>query len=76
MLHRAQSVEEELARKKKGSEDEEMTEEAKLAIISSKFDFTTLEGCVGDIRKGFWNVESVNNYYKKKIRQTHSHFYQ
>lgn len=52
-----------------------MTNETKDAIIEAKFDFAALSGCVSDIRKGFWNIERINDFYKKKIRQTHSHFY-
>ena len=53
-----------------------MTKYTRQAIRESKFDYTTLAGVVSDIRKGFWSVERVNEFYKQKIRDTHSHFYQ
>ena len=28
------------------------------------------------MRKTFWNVDRVNNFYKNKLKETHSHFYQ
>ena len=53
-----------------------MTQATKEAIISAKFDFATLSGCVSDFRKRVWNIERVNNYYKNERNSTHSHFYQ
>ena len=53
-----------------------MTNTTKDAIIGAKFDFAALSGCISDIRKGFWNVERINSYYRNKVKQTHSHFYQ
>ena len=58
-----------------GDKAEQMTKETKDAILDAKFDFATLSGCLSDIRKGFWNVDRINAYYKNKIRLTHSHFY-
>ena len=63
-------------REKKQGKPDEMTNATKDSIIEAKFDFATLSGCISDIRKGFWNVERVNDFYKNKIKQTHSHFYQ
>ena len=31
---------------------------------------------MSDIRKGFWNIERVNDFYRNKLKSTHSHFYQ
>lgn len=72
--HRAQCVKEERVRK--NGEPDEMTNATKEAIIEAKFDFATLSGCISDIRKGFWNIERTNEFYKNKLKQTHSHFYQ
>ena len=59
------------------SNGENMMTQATLdSIIEAKFDFATLSGCVSDIRKTFWNIERVNDFYKNKLKQTHSHFYQ
>ena len=46
------------------------------AIIDSKFDFASVAGCMSDIRRSFWNLERTNEFYKKKIANLHSHFYQ
>ena len=61
---------------KRNGEPEEMTNVTKERIIDSKFDFSNLSGCISDIRKKFWNIDRINNFYKKKIKSTHSHFYQ
>ena len=31
---------------------------------------------MSDIRRSFWNLERTNDFYKKKIANLHSHFYQ
>jgi len=72
--HRVECVIEE--RKRKEGTSDEMTNATKDAIIGAKFDFATLSGCVSDIRKSFWNLERGNEFYKKKLKATHSHFYQ
>ena len=53
-----------------------MTKATLESIIQAKFDFATLSGCVSDIRKGFWNINRVNEFYQNKLKSTHSHFYQ
>ena len=53
-----------------------MTKATKDSIIARQFDFATLSGCVSDIRKGFWNIERTNEFYRNKLKTTHSHFYQ
>ena len=55
-------------REKKQGKPDEMTNATKDSIIEAKFDFATLSGCISDIRKGFWNVERVNDFYKNKIK--------
>ena len=61
---------------KRNGEPEQMTNVTKERIIDAKFDFSALSGCVSDIRKSFWNIERINDFYKKKMKSTHSHFYQ
>ena len=45
-------------------------------IIDSKFDFAELYSQMSDIRKSFRDIERTNSFYKSKISQLHSHFYQ
>ena len=61
----------------KGAEGgKEMTMASRQAIIDSKFDFASVAGCMSDIRRSFWNLERTNEFYKKKLTNLHSHFYQ
>ena len=53
---------------KRNGEAEEMTNVTKERIIDAKFDFSSLSGCVSDIRKSFWNIERINQFYKKKMK--------
>ena len=65
--------------KRKGSAsngEPQMTKASRQAIIDSKFDFASVAGCMSDIRRSFWNLERTNEFYKKKIANLHSHFYQ
>ena len=55
---------------------EGMTKVTRQAIMQRKFDYATLSACVSDIRKNFWNIGQVNEFYKNKLKETHSHFYQ
>ena len=73
MKHRVKQVEED--KKKRGGQPEEMTKVTKQAIIDARFDFATVSGCISDIRKSFWNIERVNEFYRNKLKATHSHFY-
>ena len=41
---------------KRNGEPEQMTNVTKERIIDAKFDFSSLSGCVSDIRKSFWNI--------------------
>ena len=61
---------------RRNGEPEEMTNVTKQAIIDAKFDFSALSGCVSDLRKSFWSIGRTNEFYRKKLKATHSHFYQ
>ena len=57
-------------------EVEGMTALTRKTIMQRKFDYATLSACISDIRKKFWDVGQTREYYKSKLRETHSHFYQ
>ena len=53
-----------------------MTMATRQAIIDSKFDFASVAGCMSDIRRSFWILERTNEFYRNKVAELHSHFYQ
>lgn len=53
-----------------------MTIETRQAIINRHFDYSTLSASVSDIRKKFWDIRQTKLFYKNKLKETHSHFYQ
>ena len=67
-LNRHRLVSQEEDKHRKNGEEQEMTNATKESIIGAKFDFATLSGCISDIRKGFWNIERVNDFYKNKLK--------
>ena len=71
--HRIICAENERMHTKKGPEN--MTKITRDRIKDAKFDYSTLSGCVSDIRKTFWNLDRINEFFKNKIKTTHSHFY-
>ena len=42
---------------------EGMSKETIKAITESKFDYSTLSACISDIRKNFWNIKTINEFY-------------
>ena len=44
--------------------------------MARKFDYATISSCYSDMRKTFWYIAFMNDFYKNKLRETHSHFYQ
>lgn len=52
-----------------------MTADARQAIIDSKFDYAMLSSCISDIRKSFWKIDTMNDFFKSKVKQTHNHFF-
>ena len=52
-----------------------MTKITRERIRDAKFDYSTLSGCVSDLKRSFWNLDRINEFFKNKLRTTHSHFY-
>lgn len=52
-----------------------MTKITRERIRDSKFDYSTLSGCVSDLKRSFWNLDRINDFFRNKLKTTHSHFY-